>query len=110
QVVVAKTSVIPTLAFDEVDAGIGGATGDVVGQMLRQLGDSAQVICVTHLAQVASKAHQHLKVEKTVSKKGASTAISVLKEEEKVMEIARMMGGSIESQQSLAHAREMLGV
>lgn len=110
QVVVAKTSVIPTLVFDEVDAGIGGATGDVVGQMLRQLGDSAQVICVTHLAQVASKAHQHLKVEKTVSKKGASTAISVLKEEEKVMEIARMMGGSIESQQSLAHAREMLGV
>ncbi len=110
QVVVAKTSVIPTLVFDEVDAGIGGATGDVVGQLLRQLGDSAQVLCVTHLAQVASKAHHHLKVEKTVSKKGAVTSISSLQGEDKVVEIARMMGGAIESQQSLAHAREMLGV
>jgi len=109
QVVVAKTSVIPTLVFDEVDAGIGGATGDVVGRMLRELGESAQVLCVTHLAQVASKAHQHLKVEKTVSKKGASTFISALEGENKVLEIARMMGGVAESQQSLAHAREMLG-
>lgn len=110
QVVVAKTSVIPTLVFDEVDAGIGGATGDVVGRMLRQLGENAQLLCVTHLAQVASKAHQHLKVEKTVSKKGASTFISALEGEEKVLEIARMMGGVAESQQSLAHAREMLGI
>ncbi|MBC6904224.1 DNA repair protein RecN [Saccharophagus sp. K07] len=110
QVVVAKTSIIPTLVFDEVDAGIGGTTGDVVGQMLRQLGESAQILCVTHLAQVASKAHQHLKVEKTVSKKGASTAISRLEGEAKVVEIARMMGGGVESPQSLAHAREMLGV
>lgn len=110
QVVVAKTSVIPTLVFDEVDAGIGGTTGDVVGRMLRQLGENAQVLCVTHLAQVASKAHQHLKVEKTVSKKGASTFISALDGEAKVLEIARMMGGVAESQQSLAHAREMLGI
>lgn len=110
QVVVAKTSIIPTLVFDEVDAGIGGATGDVVGRMLRQLGENAQVLCVTHLAQVASKAHQHFKVEKTVSKKGASTLISGLEGEAKVLEIARMMGGVAESQQSLAHAREMLGI
>ncbi len=110
QVVVAKTSIIPTLVFDEVDAGIGGATGDVVGRMLRQLGENAQVLCVTHLAQVASKAHHHLKVEKTVSKKGASTFISALEGETKVLEIARMMGGVAESQQSLAHAREMLGI
>lgn len=110
QVVVAKTSIIPTLVFDEVDAGIGGATGDVVGRMLRQLGENAQVLCVTHLAQVASKAHQHFKVEKTVSKKGASTVISALEGEAKVLEIARMMGGVAESQQSLAHAREMLGI
>lgn len=110
QVVVAKTSIIPTLVFDEVDAGIGGATGDVVGRMLRQLGENAQVLCVTHLAQVASKAHQHFKVEKTVSKKGASTSIGVLDGEAKVLEIARMMGGVAESQQSLAHAREMLGI
>lgn len=109
QVVVAKTSVVPTLVFDEVDAGIGGATGDVVGCMLRQLGESAQVLCVTHLAQVASKAHHHLRVEKTISKKAAATSIAVLQGEAKVQEIARMMGGAVDSQQSLAHAREMLG-
>lgn len=108
QVVAAKTSVTPILVFDEVDAGIGGATGDVVGRMLRALGESAQVVCVTHLAQVASKAHNHLCVEKTVTKKGASTAIALLEEESKVLEIARMMGGVKESEQSLAHAREML--
>ena len=108
QVVSAKTSVTPSLVFDEVDAGIGGATGDVVGRMLRALGESTQVLCVTHLAQVASKAHQHLQVEKTVTKKGASTAISLLQEDDKVLEVARMMGGAIESEQSLAHAREML--
>lgn len=110
QVVVAKTSVIPTLVFDEVDAGIGGATGDVVGRLLRQLGDSAQILCVTHLAQVASKAHRHLKVEKSVNKKGALTTLGVLEGEAKVLEIARMMGGVADSQQSLAHARQMLGV
>lgn len=110
QVVVAKTSVIPTLVFDEVDAGIGGTTGDVVGRLLRQLGESTQILCVTHLAQVASKAHRHLKVEKSVSKKGASTTLVVLEGESKVAEIARMMGGVAESQQSLAHARQMLGV
>jgi len=110
QVVVAKTSVIPTLVFDEVDAGIGGATGDVVGRLLRQLGESTQILCVTHLAQVASKAHRHLKVEKSVNKKGASTTLVVLDGEAKVAEIARMMGGAVESQQSLAHARQMLGV
>jgi DNA repair protein RecN (Recombination protein N) len=108
QVVVAKTSVIPTLVFDEVDAGIGGTTGDVVGRMLRQLGDATQVICVTHLAQVASKAHQHLKVEKTIAKKSVHSTITPLVGETKVQEIARMMGGN--SQQSLAYAREMLGV
>jgi DNA repair protein RecN (Recombination protein N) len=110
QVVAAKTSVIPTLVFDEVDAGIGGATGDVVGRLLRQLGESTQILCVTHLAQVASKAHRHLKVEKAVSKKGAVTTLGVLEGEAKVLEIARMMGGVAESQQSLAHARQMLGV
>jgi len=108
QVVAAKTTVIPTIVFDEVDAGIGGETGDVVGRMLRTLGESTQVICVTHLAQVASKAHEHLKVEKTLSKRGANTVIGKISAEEKVGEIARMMGGAIESEQSIAHAREML--
>ena len=110
QVVIAKTSVTPTLIFDEVDVGIGGATGDVVGQMLRALGKSAQVLCVTHLAQVASKANQHFTVEKVVNKKGASTVIQPLDEEGRVLEVARMMGGAIESEQSLAHARQMLAL
>lgn len=108
QVVTASVSVIPVLVFDEVDVGIGGATGDVVGQLLRELGSSAQVLCVTHLAQVASKAHQHLRVEKKVTAKGASTGLLELDGEAKVAEIARMMGGMIDSEQSLAHAREML--
>lgn len=108
QVVAAKTSVAPTLVFDEVDVGIGGSTGDVVGRMLRELGGATQVLCVTHLAQVASKAHHHLRVEKTVSKKAVSTRIDKLSGEAQVQEIARMMGGSIESKQSLAHAKEML--
>src|SRR5690606_30141613 len=69
QVVTAQTSATPTLVFDEVDVGIGGATADVVGKLLRDLGERGQVICVTHLAQVASKGHQHLQVSKTASKK-----------------------------------------
>src|SRR5690606_21022661 len=71
QVITAQTSATPTLVFDEVDVGIGGATADVVGNLLRQLGDKGQVICVTHLAQVASKGHQHLQVSKTASKTSA---------------------------------------
>lgn len=107
-VVTAKSSITPTLVFDEVDVGIGGATGDVVGQMLRELGESGQVLCVTHLAQVASKAHHHFRVEKTLKKKSVSSEIIALNDEDKVLEIARMMGGDIASEQSLAHAREML--
>ncbi len=108
QVVTAQTSTSPTLVFDEVDVGIGGATGDVVGKLLRQLGESGQVICVTHLAQVASKGHQHLLVSKKSSKVGAETTLELLQGEEKVTEIARMLGGAKVTEQSLAHAREIL--
>lgn len=108
QVITAKTSATPTLVFDEVDVGIGGATGDVVGQLLRQLGERGQVICVTHLAQVASKGHQHLQVVKTASKKSAESTLVELAGESKVEEIARMLGGLKITDQSLAHAREML--
>lgn len=108
QVITAKTSATPTLVFDEVDVGIGGATGDVVGQLLRQLGERGQVICVTHLAQVASKGHQHLQVVKTASKKSAESTLVELLGESKVEEIARMLGGLKITDQSLAHAREML--
>lgn len=108
QVITAQTSATPTLVFDEVDVGIGGATGDVVGQLLRQLGARGQVICVTHLAQVASKGHQHLQVVKTASKKSAESTLVELSGEGKVEEIARMLGGLKITDQSLAHAREML--
>jgi DNA repair protein RecN (Recombination protein N) len=108
QVITAKTSATPTLVFDEVDVGIGGATGDVVGHLLRQLGERGQVICVTHLAQVASKGHQHLQVVKTASKKSAESTLVELSGESKVEEIARMLGGLKITDQSLAHAREML--
>lgn len=108
QVVTAQTSTTPTLVFDEVDVGIGGTTGDVVGKLLRELGQGGQVLCVTHLAQVASKAHQHLRVEKKLGKKSALTQLTALEGEEKIAEIARMMGGATESKQSLAHAREMV--
>lgn len=108
QVVTAQTSAIPSLVFDEVDVGIGGATGDVVGQLLRQLGERGQVICVTHLAQVASKGHQHLQVRKSASKKSAASTLVELEGEAKVEEIARMLGGLNLTEQSLAHAREIL--
>jgi len=108
QVVAAQTSAIPTLVFDEVDVGIGGATGDVVGRLLRQLGDGGQVLCVTHLAQVASKGHQHLQVTKNAGKKSAQSSLVELRGEAKIEEIARMLGGMAITEQSLAHAREML--
>lgn len=107
QVITARSSTIPTLVFDEVDVGIGGATGDVVGQLLRQLGNQGQVICVTHLAQVASKAHQHLQVSKESDKKSTQSTLVPLNGDSRIEEIARMMGGAKITEQSLAHAREM---
>lgn len=108
QVITAQTSATPTLVFDEVDVGIGGATADVVGKLLRQLGDKGQVICVTHLAQVASKGHQHLQVQKTATKTSAESTLIELNDAAKVEEIARMLGGAKITEQSLAHAREIL--
>ncbi len=108
QVVIAQTSTIPTLVFDEVDVGIGGATADIVGKLLRQLGEGGQVICVTHLGQVASKAHRHLKVEKTSAKRSAQSTLVTLEGEQKIEEIARMLGGSELTPQSMAHAKSMI--
>ncbi|MFI2811321.1 MULTISPECIES: DNA repair protein RecN [Microbulbifer] len=112
QVVTAQTSRTPTLVFDEVDVGIGGATGDVVGRLLRQLGEgrngrTGQVICVTHLAQVAARAHRQYLVEKHSDGDAAFVALRELKDQERREEIARMLGGETTAQ-SLAHAGEML--
>lgn len=108
QVCIAHKSTIPTLIFDEVDVGIGGATADIVGRLLRQLGHDGQVLCVTHLAQVASKAHHHLQVRKSVGKGGSESMLVTLDESAKVEEIARMLGGVELTDQARAHAREML--
>lgn len=110
QVVTAQTSAIPTLVFDEVDVGIGGATGEVVGKLLRQLGEKGQVLCVTHLAQVASKGHQHLQVQKTLKGKQAVSQLVVLQGQERIQEIARMMSGEKLTDSSIAHARDLMAL
>lgn len=108
QVITARTSRTPTLIFDEVDVGVGGATAEVVGSLLRKLGGHAQIICVTHLPQVAAQGHQHYVVAKSTTKKSASTTVVQLTEEEKVDEIARMLGGVEKTDLSLAHAEAMI--
>jgi DNA repair protein RecN (Recombination protein N) len=109
QVVTANTTKAPTLVFDEVDVGIGGGVAEVVGAMLRQLGNNGQILCVTHLAQVAAQGHQHFCVSRTSQDKQTVTVIDRLNEDEKVAEIARMLGGIELTDQSMAHAREMFG-
>lgn len=108
QVVTAQTSRVPTLVFDEVDVGIGGPTAEIVGQLLRQLGETGQVLTVTHLAQVAAQGHQHLLVHKVQQQKSTNTAVKVLSHTERVEEVARMLGGIDLTDESLQHARKIL--
>ena len=108
QVVAAQTATLPTLIFDEVDVGIGGGVAETVGLQLKQLGKHAQVICVTHLPQVAALGHQHLRVEKQHLDNVVKTGIHVLSVEEKIQEIARMLGGVKLTDKTLAHAQEMV--
>jgi len=110
QVVIAQTSVNPTLIFDEVDVGIGGATAEIVGRLLAKLSHSCQLLCITHLPQVASQARQHLQVCKTSQGKMTRTHIKYLSHDQRIMEIARMLGGITLTEQTIAHAREMVGL
>ncbi|MBE01734.1 DNA repair protein RecN [uncultured Marinobacter sp.] len=107
QVVVAQTSTTPTLVFDEVDVGIGGGTAEVVGRLLRTLGSHGQVICVTHLPQVAAQSHQHLFVSKFTEQDTTYSRIEALDDQGRISEVARMLGGVDVTEQTLAHAREM---
>ena len=107
-VVTANTATVASMVFDEVDVGIGGAVAEVVGKLLRTLSERTQVLCVTHLAQVASQGTHHLQVSKSSSDKTVETSLSRLDDDEKVQEIARMLGGVKITSQTLAHAREML--
>lgn len=104
----AEQHIIPTLIFDEVDVGISGGTAEMVGKLLRKLGTTHQVFCITHLPQVASQAHHHLCVKKISDTHSTQTEITMLSAAEKVREIARMLGGVEITQKTLAHAREML--
>ncbi len=108
QVINAQNSRIPTLVFDEVDVGIGGPTAEVVGQLLRRLGERGQVLTVTHLPQVAAQGHQHLFVHKQRDCADTRTAVARLDEQQRVEEVARMLGGIDLCEESLAHARRMV--
>ena len=106
--VAAQANAVPTLVFDEADAGVGGASADAVGERMRVLGQSRQVLCVTHLPQVAASAHHHWRVLKTVVGDSASSAVEPLTDEARVEEIARMLGGARITPTTRRHASEML--
>jgi DNA repair protein RecN (Recombination protein N) len=108
QVIIAHTATTPTLIFDEVDVGISGPTAASVALLLRSLGETTQVICVTHLPQVASKGHQQLFVEKSTSNKQTQTSIRQLNEDDRIDEIARLLGGSNITATTKANASELL--
>ncbi len=108
QVAAAADTHIPTLIFDEVDSGVGGAVAEAVGKQLQTLGKHHQVLCVTHLPQVAAQAHQHLQVSKLTGDKTTRTRIRELDKDERMEEIARMLGGRKITKSTREHAREML--
>jgi DNA repair protein RecN (Recombination protein N) len=108
-VVAAGHSKIPTLVFDEVDVGIGGSTADIVGQLLKKLGeDGGQVISVTHQPQVAAHAHHHYLSSKIIDKDNFSSQMTTLNKQQRIDELARMLGGSRVTEQTRCSASELL--
>lgn len=110
QVLTANKLSTPTIIFDEVDVGISGIAATTVGRLLRQLGNKCQVLCVTHLPQVASHGHQHFNVQKYVKDNQTETQMSLLSEQERVNALARLLGGSKITDAALANAQEMLSL
>ena len=110
QVITSKAAAVPTLIFDEVDAGIGGAVAEVVGRKLRALGEERQVLCVTHLAQVAAQAREQWSVAKGAEGGSARSRVAVLDQKSRIEEIARMLGGVAITTTTRKHAAEMLGL
>ena len=106
--VAAQANPVPTLVFDEADAGVGGAVAEAVGELMRSLGESRQVLCVTHLPQVAAKAHRHWRVSKNTVGRTTISVIEPLERNARVDEIARMLGGADITATTRRHAREML--
>ena len=108
QVITAQAARIPSLIFDEVDVGIGGRVAEIVGLQLRALGQHRQVVCVTHLPQVAALGHHHLQVSKQTGKDTTVTEIKHLDTQQRIDEVARMLGGIEITDQTLSHAKEMI--
>lgn len=108
ELMTAERTSTPTLLFDEVDVGIGGKTASVVGRLMRQLGERAQVFCVTHQPQVAACAHFHVRVDKTVEHEQALTQACLMTESERITELARMLGGVNITEQAINHAKGLL--
>ena len=107
-VLAAQANPVPTLIFDEADAGVGGAVAEVIGELMRKLGGSHQVFCVTHLPQVAAKAHHHFAVSKARVGDLTVSRITRLDRSARVEEIARMLGGMDITTTTRKHARELL--
>ncbi|WP_341503322.1 DNA repair protein RecN [Gallaecimonas sp. GXIMD4217] len=110
QVLTAQQSNTPTLIFDEVDVGISGPTALVVGKLLRRLGEKTQVMCVTHLPQVAGQGHQQMFVQKETKAGQTETLMQALDQEQRITELARLLGGDAISEASRANARELLSL
>jgi DNA repair protein RecN (Recombination protein N) len=110
QVAASQAATVPTLIFDEVDSGIGGRVAEIVGSLLKQLGKRYQVMCVTHLPQVAAMADAQWQVSKAATDGVTLSHIRILKPAERVEEIARMLGGVKITDTTLKHAAEMLGI
>jgi DNA repair protein RecN (Recombination protein N) len=108
QVIASDGSAIPTMVFDEVDSGVGGGVAEMVGRRLQELGAKRQVLCVTHLPQVASLADQHFRISKVTDGKSTRTTVCALSQEERIEELARMLGGVEITRKTLDHAAEML--
>ncbi len=108
QVITAQKMATPTLILDEVDVGISGKTAAIVGNLMRELAQNAQIICITHLPQVAAHGHLHFKVQKVQTKQSTSTKIFQLNAMARVEELATLMGGAKITQEALAHAQQLL--
>jgi len=106
--ILVRNTSVETIIFDEVDAGIGGATAETVGEKLKALSGYNQVLCITHLPQIAGKGDAHFMVKKKVLENRTQTVIDLLNPAERVQEIARLLGGKVISERAIAHAEEML--
>src|SRR5690606_16689373 len=109
EVVAAGASPVPTLVFDEVDTAIGGGVAEIVGRKLARIAEHRQVLCVTHLPQVASQGRHHYRVAKLTDGRSTRTAVRRLSRQERVEELSRMLGGVEITDVTRAHAEEMIG-